>query len=205
MTIDRIEPTPKWIRGMVGDRTVVDTRSAQLVWENPYYPSWFVPADDVNESSLSISTIDELPDYVKVDWASVEKWFEEDVEVFVHPRDPYSRVDALRSSRHVVVRIDGTEVANSSDSVILYETGLPPRYYLPPADVRLDLLTPTETSTGCPYKGTARYWSVNVGDTEHTDVVWGYDDPLPESAPVKGMLCFYNEKVDIEIDGSPLE
>ncbi len=205
MPVVRIEPSPKWIRGTIGDRTVVDTRRAQLVWEHEYYPWWYVPADDVNDSSLPTTEIAELPDHVKVQWSAVDRWFEEDEEVFVHPRDPYRRVDALPSSRHVVVRVDGMVVADSQNPTILYETGLPPRYYLPPADVREDLLTPTETSTGCPYKGYARYWTLTVAGTEHPDLVWCYDDPLPESAPVKGLLCFYNERVELEIDGEPIE
>jgi uncharacterized protein (DUF427 family) len=205
MDIVRIEPSTKWIRGRVGDRTVVDTRRAQLVWEHEYYPWWYVPADDVHDSSLPTTDIAELPGHVKVDWSSVERWFEEDEEVFIHPRDPYRRVDALPSSRHVVVRVDGTVVADSHRPTILYETGLPPRYYLPSDDVRVDLLTPTGTSTGCPYKGFARYWTLTVDGTEHPDLVWGYDDPLPESAPVKGLMCFYNERVDLEIDGEPID
>jgi uncharacterized protein (DUF427 family) len=203
MDIVRIEPAPKWIRGTVGERTVVDTRRARLVWEHEYYPWWYIPTADVSDPSLPTTTIDELPDHVKVDWTAVERWFEEDEEVFVHPRDPYRRVDALPSSRHVVVRVDDRIVADSHRPTILYETGLPPRYYLPPDDVRLDLLTATTTTTGCPYKGFARYWSLTVDDTVHTDLVWAYDDPFPESAPVKGLMCFYNEKVDLEIDGEP--
>jgi uncharacterized protein (DUF427 family) len=205
MDIVRIEPSPKWIRGTVGDRTEVDTRRAQLVWEHEYYPWWYVPTDDVHDSSLPTTEIAELPEHVKVEWSAVERWFEEDEEVFIHPRDPYRRVDALPSSRHVVVRVDGTVVADSHKPTILYETGLPPRYYLPPDDVRVDLLTPTGTSTGCPYKGFARYWTLTVDGTEYPDLVWGYDDPLPESAPVKGLMCFYNEKVELEIDGEPIE
>lgn len=201
----RIEPAPKWIRGRIGDRTVVDTRHAKLVWEHEYYPFWYIPAADVADDSLPTTSIDELPDHVKVDWSAVERWFEEDEEVFIHPRDPYRRVDALPSSRHVVVRVDGEIVADSLRPTILFETGLPPRYYLPPADVRSELLTPTDSSSGCPYKGFARYWTVTVNDTEHPDLVWAYDEPLPESAPVKGLQCFYNERVDLEIDGEPID
>jgi uncharacterized protein (DUF427 family) len=202
MEIVRIEPAPKWIRGRIGDRIVVDTRRAQLVWEHEYYPWWYIPAEDVADDSLLTTSIEQLPDHVKVDWSAVERWFEEDEEVFIHPRDPYRRVDALPSSRHVVVRVGGVIVADSHRPTVLYETGLPPRYYLPPDDVRLDLLNPTETTTGCPYKGFARYWSLTVGETEYPDLVWGYDDPLPESAPVRGLMCFYNDRVDLEIDGA---
>lgn len=201
----RIEPAPKWIRGFIGGRAVVDSRRAQLVWEHEYYPWWYVPTADVHDDSLTVSTIDDLPDHVKVDWSAVERWFEEDEEVFIHPRDPYRRVDALPSSRHVVVRVAGKVVADSHRPTILYETGLPPRYYLPADDVRIDLLRESDTSTGCPYKGFARYWHLHLDGDVHEDLVWGYDDPLPESAPVKGLLCFYNEKVDLEIDGDPVE
>ena len=205
MSTHPTEPGLKWIRGKNGDRTVVDTRNVKLVWEHQYFPAWFIPTSDVLDKTLPTTTIDELPDHVKVEWDAVEHWFEEDVEVTVHPRDPYSRIDALKSSRHVVVRIDGTIVADSHNPTILFETGVPARYYLPPDDVRLDLLTPGELSTGCPYKGTARYWSVSIDGTDHPDIVWGYDDPLPESAPVKGLMCFYNEKVDLEIDGERID
>jgi len=205
MSIERIEPSPKWIRGTIGDRTVVDTRGAQLVWEHKYYPFWYIPEADVHDDTLPTTTVDELPGHVKLDWAVVDRWFEENEEVFVHPRSPYTRIDALPSSRHVVIRVGGEIVADTQTPTILFETGLPTRYYLPPDDVRLDLLTPTDASTACPYKGVARYWSVTIDGEEHTDIAWGYDDPLPESAPVKGLICFYNEKVDIEVDGESVE
>ena len=204
MTALRIEPTPKWIRGRVGDRTVVDTKAAQLVWEHEYYPYWYIPVSDVHDDTVPTSTIDELPGHVKIEFAALDHWYEEDEEVYIHPRDPYRRVDAQPSSRHVVVEVDGTVIADSHNPTILYETGLPPRYYLPVDDVRLQHLTPTDTSTGCPYKGFARYWNVDVDGTTHPDLAWGYDDPLPESAPVKGLICFYNEKVDLIIDGERL-
>lgn len=204
MSIVRIEPGLKWIRGTLGDRTVVDSRRVQLVWEHEYYPWWYIPTADVHDTELPTTTINELPDHVKVDWRAVDRWFEEDEEVFIHPRDPYRRVDALPSSRHVVVRADGEVVADSQRPTILYETGLPARYYLPADDVRIDLLRESETVSGCPYKGFARYWSLVVGETTYEDLVWGYDDPFAESAAVKGLLCFYNEKVDLEIDGEPV-
>lgn len=151
------------------------------------------------------SPVAELRDRVRFRWDAIERWFEEDVEVFVHPRSPYTRVDVLPSSRHVVVEVDGTVVADSTRASILYETGLPARYYLPAEDVRTELLIPTETSSACPYKGVARYWSVVVDGTSHDDVAWGYDAPLPESRDVEGLICFYNERVDLIIDGSRIE
>ena len=231
----RVESGVKRVRAMFGGTVVAATDRPLLVWEKPYYPTYYFMAGDVATefltetgettrspsrgeyrifdlgvgdrsapgavSHLPESPISDLNDTYRIDWASMDHWFEEDEEVFVHPRDPYKRVDALRSSRHITVEIDGVVVADSSSPVILFETGLPPRYYLPKTDVRMDLLTETDTSTECPYKGTARYWSVTVDGTVHTDVVWGYDAPLPESFPIGGLVSFYNEKVDISVDG----
>ncbi|MFT7597630.1 MAG: hypothetical protein ACI8TP_000550 [Acidimicrobiales bacterium] len=141
---------------------------------------------------------------VRIEFDRLDGWFEEDVEVFVHPRSPEVRVDVLASSRRVRVSLDGVELADSSRARVLYETGLPPRYYLPKTDVRMDLLVPTESSSGCPYKGWANYWTVEVNGTTHPDLAWGYRTPLPESVDVAGLVCFYNEKVDLEIDGEAL-
>jgi uncharacterized protein (DUF427 family) len=147
------------------------------------------------------SPVEELRGLVAFRWNAMDGWFEEDEEVFVHARDPYTRVDILASSRHVQVVIDGVEVADSSHPTLLFETGLPVRYYLPKLDVRMDLLTPTSTHTACPYKGTADYWSVTIGDVVHEDLVWGYRTPVHESAKIAGLVSFYNEKVDIYVDG----
>jgi uncharacterized protein (DUF427 family) len=147
------------------------------------------------------SPIEALRGLVRLDWASMSEWFEEDEPVYVHPRDPYSRVDILASTRHVRVEIDGVTVADSRQPRILFETGLPARYYLPLTDLRMDLLRPSGTQSHCPYKGTAAYWSVDTGRAVHPDVVWIYRTPLPESQKVAGLACFYNEKVDLHLDG----
>lgn len=147
------------------------------------------------------SPIEELIGTVAIKWAQMDHWFEEDDEVYFHARDPYTRVDILQSSRHIEVKVDGVTIAESTQPRMLFETNLPTRYYLPKTDVRFDLLTPTDTSTACPYKGTARYWSVTVDGTTHDDIVWGYDSPLRESELVTGYVCFYNEKVDVYVDG----
>ncbi|GAA2637929.1 hypothetical protein GCM10010399_84010 [Dactylosporangium fulvum] len=136
---------------------------------------------------------------------AVEGWFEEDEEIFVHPRDPYKRVDAIPSSRHVVVSVDGVVVADSRDPVLVFETGLPIRYYLPPSDVRLELFEETASSTGCPYKGRARYWSLRAPGSAPPDVAWSYPDPLPAVAAIRDRIAFYNEAVDITVDGERLE
>ena len=147
------------------------------------------------------SPIAELRDAVRIDWPAMDEWLEEDEPVYTHPRDPYSRVDILASSRHVRVVMDGVTVADSHQPRILFETGLPPRYYLPLSDLRLDLLTPSATETHCPYKGTATYWSLEADGRRYDDFVWTYRAPLPESQKVAGLACFYNEKVDLYVDG----
>jgi uncharacterized protein (DUF427 family) len=198
----RIEPSPKRIRTTLGGEGVVDTTDALLVWERPHYPTYYLPVADVRADVVDKGRRnDALPEHVAVDWNVMEAWFEEDEEVFIHPRDPYKRVDALRSSRHVRVEIDGVTLADSAHPTILFETSLPPRFYLPKLDVRMDLLEETDTVTGCPYKGTARYWSARVGGRVVTDIAWSYPTPLPESQAVAGLVCFYNERVDLFVDG----
>jgi uncharacterized protein (DUF427 family) len=135
-------------------------------------------------------------------WDRMDAWFEEDEEIFVHPRSPYVRVDVVPSSRHVRVTVGGEVVAATRRARFLFETGLPTRYYIPPEDVRLDLLEPSATHTRCPYKGVASYWHVRVGDELRRDLVWSYPDPIPECPKIKGLMCFYNEFVDeIAVDG----
>ena len=143
------------------------------------------------------SPIEELRDLIRFDWDALDSWFEEDEEVFIHPRSPYTRIDILPSSRTVRVELDGVTVAESTSPRLLFETGLPTRYYLPKTHVRMDLLTPTDTATHCPYKGQAEYWTVGA----HADIAWSYRTPLPESEQVAGLICFYNEKADIYVDG----
>jgi uncharacterized protein (DUF427 family) len=147
------------------------------------------------------SPLESLRDLVRLEWGAMDEWLEEDEPVYTHPRDPYTRVDILASSRHVRVELDGVTVADCAQPRILFETALPPRYYLPLSDVKMDLLRPSDTQTSCPYKGTASYWSVDTGQELHRDVVWIYRTPLPESQKIAGLACFYNEKADIYLDG----
>lgn len=217
---------------MLGGEIVVDSVMPLMVWEIPYYPTYYFPEADVNMDALvdtgetkkspsrGVATlyqvkaggkegsayaypepkIEGLEGHVVFDWASMDHWFEEDEEVFTHARDPYTRVDILASSRRVRVEIDGVTVADTTNASFLFETHLPTRYYIPKTDVRMELLTPTDLATHCPYKGEARYWNVTVGEKVHENVVWGYDAPLPESQKVVGLVSFYNEKLDIYID-----
>jgi uncharacterized protein (DUF427 family) len=231
----RVEPGAKRIRAYLGGELVADTIRPLLVWEVPYYPTYYIPAADVRTELLEPdggvarspsrgegrtltlraggkeavgaavryenSPIEQLRDAIRLDWDAMDAWFEEDEEVFTHPRDPYKRVDILPSSRHVRVHVDGVTIAESASPRLLFETGLPVRYYLPKTHVRMDLLTPTETVSHCPYKGQAEWWSVRLGDTLHEDLAWSYRTPLPESREVAGLVAFYNEKVDIYVDG----
>ncbi len=149
----------------------------------------------------SDSPLEELRELVRLDFGAMTEWFEENEPIFVHPRDPYTRIDVLASSRHIRVEIDGVTVADSHQPRILFETGLRPRYYLPLTDVRMDMLRPSETESRCPYKGTANYYSVDTGTAVHEDVVWYYKTPLPESQKIIGLVAFWNEKLDIYVDG----
>ncbi len=142
-----------------------------------------------------------LEGHIAFHWNAIDAWYEEDEEVFVHPRDPYTRVDTVHSSRQVQVVVDGQVVADTNRPVLLFETGLPTRYYIPKLDVRMDLLEPTSTVTHCPYKGDATYWSLSVGAKRYQDFAWSYPRPIPEIPKIENLLCFYNEKVDLYVDG----
>ena len=134
-------------------------------------------------------------------FGSLDEWLEEDEPLFVHVRDPYTRTDVLDSSRHVRVEVGGETVAESTRTRVLFETGLPPRWYFPREDVRTDLLAPSETQSGCAYKGTASYHSLSAGGVEEADAVWFYPEPLRDAERVRDRLCFFNERVDLYVDG----
>jgi uncharacterized protein (DUF427 family) len=231
----RTERSAKRIRAYLGGEVVADTTRPVLVWEVPYYPTYYFPAEDVRSELLESdggvdhspsrgdgrtftvraggkeapgaavryedSPIEELHEVIRLDWKAMDAWFEEDEEVFTHARDPHTRIDILPSSRHVRVEVDGVTIAESSSPKLLFETDLPVRYYLPKTHVRTDLLTPTDTVSHCPYKGQAEYWSVRVGETVHEDLAWSYRTPLPESERIAGLIAFYNDKVDLYVDG----
>jgi uncharacterized protein (DUF427 family) len=144
-----------------------------------------------------------LADYVTFSWRQLE-WYEEDERVVMHARDPHHRVDTLRSSRRVQVRAGGQVVADSARPLLLFETTLPTRYYLPFGDVRTEFLEASDATSVCPYKGRARYWSVRVGDAFVKDVAWSYPDPIPENPKVRDLVAFFQERVDIMVDGEAL-
>jgi uncharacterized protein (DUF427 family) len=152
--------------------------------------------------------IEDCPDisgHVAFYWNAMDSWWEEDDQVFKHARDPYHRVDVLRSSRHVRVEIDGELVAESRRPLLLFETGLPTRYYLPRADVRMELFQPSDKHTRCPYKGVAGYFSVDAGGRPHRDIAWTYETPIPECPKIEQAVAFFNEHVDLVVDGELLE
>ena len=155
---------------------------------------------------LGESPVAGLAGTVRFEWDALDAWYEEDEQVFVHPRSPYVRVDALRSTRAVRIELDGTVLAESPSPVMVFETGLPTRYYLDRSAVNFSSLVPTGTVTACPYKGTTSgYWSVRAGGTIHPDLAWSYDFPTRQLLPIAGMIAFYNEKVDTFVDGQLLE
>src|SRR5260370_29328552 len=172
-------------------------RDGLRVGDVPRPGSARVYADDAAEG---------LAGTVHFDWTALEAWFEEDEEVFVHPRTPYTRVDAVRSTRTVRIELDGVVLAESSSPVMVFETGLPTRYYLNRTEVNFEHLVPAATVTSCPYKGkTSGYWSVRVGETVHPSLAWAYDLPTRQLLPIAGLIAFYNEELDVTMDGRRLE
>ncbi|KWX67541.1 DUF427 domain-containing protein [Mycobacterium sp. NAZ190054] len=142
---------------------------------------------------------------VKFEWDALT-WFEEDEPIYKHPRNPYARVDALRSHRHVAVELDGVPLADTRSPILLFETSLPTRYYIDRTDVVFEHLERSDTQTVCPYKGTtSAYWSVRTGTGLHRDLAWTYTYPVPAVGAIAGLIGFYNEKVDITVDGVRLE
>lgn len=206
----RLEPSPRWVRVRAGDEWVADSRRARLLaWYGPgMLPTYCFAAEDVRVDLLPGLGDAAVPLQVAgaegmwtFTWDGRVRWFEEAMEVFVHAKDPRTRVDAVPSERHVRVEIAGELVAESRRPHALFETTLPTRWYLPAEDVRQDLLEPSDTVSQCPYKGTARYWSVRAGGRLHPDVAWSYPDPVPENPRIAGLIAFFNEKVDLTIDG----
>jgi len=240
----RVQSIPKRVRGLVGDRVVVDSERVVLVWEpRRVLPQYAVPAEDVLGDLVHCAGSEEAapdgavipprtpfavhstpgtpltvragevelrgaafrpddPDLegrVVLDSSAMDHWMEEDERVLGHPSDPLHRIECLASSRHVVVRAGDVVIADSTRPVLLLEPPLPVRYYLPRDDVRLDLLTVSDSHTVCPYKGVASYWSVEVDGTTIPDVAWVYEDALHDARPVEGMVCFYPDKVHLDV------
>jgi uncharacterized protein (DUF427 family) len=238
---DHVEPAPRRVRATLGGEQIFDTTRARYVWEWPYYPQYYIPADDIDRRFLidedhgqrlrqgkarrhglraggldrpgtvrlfGDDAIDGVSETARFDWNALDAWYEEDEQVFVHPRNPYVRVDALRSHRHVRASLDGITLAETRTPVLVFETGLPTRYYFDRTDVIFRYLTPTATQTACPYKGvTSGYWSVCTGSEVgkgREDLAWAYDFPTRQVQPIAGLIAFYNEMIDLDVDGQRL-
>ncbi|KAI3615050.1 hypothetical protein WG66_016924 [Moniliophthora roreri] len=232
-SLPHIEPCLKRVRALFGGQFIIDTHKAKLVWEHAYYPFYYFPREEVQDQYLqgkktgsdgvemydivvgkhtapqavTVFTQGKLAGLLKIDFRAMDAWFEEDEQVFVHPKDPYKRVDVLQSSRHVRVEVNGVEVANTHKPRFLYETGLPVRTYIPKTDCKIGLLVPSDLTTECPYKGTANYYNILISPNESpvSNVVWWYRNPNLECAAVQGFVAFYDEKVDVWIDGEKQE
>lgn len=197
-----VEPFRRRVRGMRAGRAVVDSERAVLVHRPGEPPGYAFPTDDVE---LAAEPHPDASGYVRVPWDAVEAWYEEGERVFGHPRNPYHRVDCVRTDRRLRVGVRGTVLVDTTETVGVYETALEPRLYVPRERVRMDLLAASARSTYCPYKGTARYWSVVVDDVVVDDVAWSYDDPLPECARIRGMLGFDEARASVVADLPPAD
>lgn len=228
--------TPKRIRGLLNGKYIFDTTDSKLVWEHPYFPHYWIPKKDflgaatfadaedkgpiskvsVGDEFVSALVVEsdtpvkELTGYVKIEFKSLEAWFEEEVQIYFHPKDPYHRVDVLPTARSVRVELNGQVLADTKTTggvVSLWETGFPARWYLPRTAISWDLLKPSATQTGCPYKGQASYYDAvdAAGKAVTKDVAWWYRGPTPECTLITGLLCFYPDKVDTLLDGKPIE
>jgi uncharacterized protein (DUF427 family) len=148
----------------------------------------------------------ELEGYIAFAWQAMEAWFEEDDQIRVHPHDPYHLIDVRPSSRHVRVVGRGVTVAETRRPVLLFETGLPPRFYIPKMDARLDLLEEGSRTTHCAYKGTAPHYSIRLGDDVVENIAWHYPFPDRGYEPIQNLLAFYQERIaDFFVDGERLD
>jgi uncharacterized protein (DUF427 family) len=189
-------PLGRRVRAVVDGETRIDTEDAHLVWETGALPHYAFPAGAVR---LDADPEPALDGYVRVAWDAVDAWYEEDERVFVHPRDPFHRIDTFQTSRRVRVMAAGTVVADSTRTRALFETGLPPRHYFPSADVRLDTLHTSPTVTECPYKGTATHYAMPIAG-EDVDVAWTYTGELrPEAEHVRDLIAFYPDRVEVQV------
>jgi uncharacterized protein (DUF427 family) len=204
--VEYLEPLPRRIRAVVGREVVIDTVGAQMLHVQHHLPVWcFPPADvrlDVLGAGAWVHDGGLAHGLVGVRWDAVEKWLEEDEEVIVHPRDPYHRIELRDTSRRVEVALGGTTLAASSAPLVLFETTLPARWYFAREDVAAELVLNPAVRTGCAYKGWATYFDVRLGDEIERALAWQYTDPLPGMERIRGRVCFFNERVDVIVDGA---
>lgn len=191
-----LEPHRRRIRALRDGKTVIDSERVLLVHRPGHPPTYAFPVDDV--ADVAHEPQGDAEGYVTVDWDAVDAWLEENDQVFGHPRNPYHRVDCLHSDRYLRVEAGGETLADTSDTLMVMETALEPRLYVDPRLVRMDLLSRSTTQTYCPYKGTATYWTLTVGDRVLEDIAWSYEEPLPEAVPLGRFLSFDDARVMVQ-------
>jgi uncharacterized protein (DUF427 family) len=190
-----VEPHPRRVQAVRDGRLLIDTERALLVHRRNRPLSYAFPAGEVGE--LPSEPEPEAPGYVVVPWNAVDTWLEEGRVMVHYPPNPYHRVDCRPTRRRLRVRVAGTTLVDTDDTVIVFETALEPRLYVDPSLVRTDLLRPTQTTSYCNYKGVASYWAAAIGDLAVEDVAWSYQDPPPESLPITGYLSFDPARADV--------
>jgi len=196
-----VEPYPRRIRARIGDRTVIDTERAQLVHRPGLPTSYAFPVDDVPTELAEPEPI--VPGHVSVPWGGVDAWYEEDVHLAFqrYPKNPYHRVDCLASSRRLRVEVGGVVLVDTTSTLGVYETALAPRLYVSKDAIRMELLTVNPTTTSwCSYKGHATWWNVTVSGVTLADVAWSYENPLPESVALGGMVSFDEQLATVLAD-----
>lgn len=195
-----VEPFRRRVRGLLGGDAVVDSDDVVLVHRPDRPPEYAFPADHVR--GVSAAALGEVDGYVTVAWDAVEVWMEEEEVVVMHPRNPYHRVDCLLSRRRLEVRSGDVTVVDTTRTVAVYETALEPRLYVRP-DAVAGALEASPTVTWCRYKGRATYWNLVAGDVVVVDAAWSYPEPLAESAPIAGLVCFDETRVSVTTDLPP--
>ena len=198
-----VEPHPRRIQAFRDGQMVIDTERALMVHRRDHPLSYAFPADEVGE--LAGEPEPQAPGYVHVPWDAVDTWLEEGRKLVHYPPNPYHRVDCRPTNRGLRVVVAGTTLVDTTDTVIVFETALAPLLYVDPSAVRTDLLRRSDTTSYCNYKGYATYWSAVVGEPVVEDVAWSYDDPLPETLPIKGYFSFDATRADVlaELPESP--
>jgi uncharacterized protein (DUF427 family) len=193
-----VEPHPRRVQAVRNGRTVIDTERALLVHRKGRPLSYAFLAEEVGD--LPREPEAQAPGYVLVPWDAVDNWFEEGRQLVHYPPNPYHRVDCRPTNRGLRVDVAGDTLVDTVDTMIVFETSLEPRLYVDPALVRTDLLRRTDTTSYCNYKGVATYWAAVVGDTVVVDIAWSYDEPMPETMPIRGFLSFDTDKADVSAE-----
>lgn len=194
-----VEPFLRRVRARVAERTVIDSERVLLVHRPGEPPRYAFPASDV-EADVAQTPEPAADGYVRVAWNAVSAWFEEDEQVLGHARNPYHRIDCVRSQRQLRVEVHGAVIVDTRDVICLYETASAPRLYVHKQHVHMGRLTASETSSYCPYKGFASYWSAQIDGVTVPDIAWSYEDPTPESSRIAGCLSFYPERAKVVQD-----